>query len=50
MYQADEMRIADCNAEDLRMLINKGILGRLYAHMISLDNLGRLLDLRGSRH
>jgi hypothetical protein len=49
MYQADEMRIADCNAEDLRMLINKGILGRLYAHMISLDNLGRLLDLRGGR-
>jgi len=46
MYQADELRIADQKAEDLRTLIRKGILGRLYAHMISLDNLGRLLDMR----
>jgi hypothetical protein len=46
MYQVDEMRIADLKADDLRMLVKKGILSRLYAHMISLDNLGRLLDLR----
>lgn len=46
MFQVDEQRIANMKADDLRMLIKKGILSRLYAHMISLDNLGRLLDLQ----
>lgn len=46
MYRADEQRLEALKADDLRMLIRKGIMGRLYAHMISLDNLGRLLDMR----
>jgi hypothetical protein len=46
MYRADEQRLEALKADDLRMLIRKGIMGRLYAHMISLDNLGRLLDMK----
>lgn len=44
MHQTDELNIAKLKADDLRMLIKKGIMSRLYAHMMSLDNLGRLLD------
>lgn len=46
MYRVDELRLADLKADELRMLIRKGVMGRIYAHMTSLDNLGRLLDLR----
>ena len=46
MFRVDEQRLEALKADDLRMLIRKGIMGRLYAHMISLDNLGRLLDRR----
>jgi hypothetical protein len=30
-------------------LLRKGILGRVYAHLMSLDNFGRLLDRRAAR-
>lgn len=50
MYRADEALLENLKADELRMLIRKGILGRLYAHMISLDNLGRLLDLQKCSH
>jgi hypothetical protein len=46
MYRADETLLENLKADELRMLIRKGIMGRLYAHMTSLDNLGRLLDMQ----
>ena len=45
MFRVEESRLQNLRADDLRMLIRKGVMGRLYAHMISLDNLPRLLDL-----
>lgn len=44
MYRVEEQLLERLKADDLRMLIGKGIMSRLYAHMISLDNLGALLD------
>jgi len=44
MYRVEEPPLERLKADDLRMLIAKGIMSRLYAHMISLDNLGALLD------
>lgn len=44
MYRVEESLLERLKADDLRMLIGKGIMSRLYAHMISLDNLGALLD------
>lgn len=44
MYRVEEQLLERLKADDLRMLIAKGIMSRLYAHMISLDNLGALLD------
>lgn len=45
LFRGDEGRLDKLRADDLRMLIRTGTLGRLYAQMFSLDNLGRLLDL-----
>jgi hypothetical protein len=36
----------DLPAEKLRELAQNGILSRVYAHLISLANFGRLLDRR----
>jgi SapC len=44
MYRVEEQLLERLKADDLRMLIGKGVMSRLYAHMISLDNLGALLD------
>jgi hypothetical protein len=49
MYRVNEDKLAALNADDLRGLISKGVMGRLYAHMISLDNLAVLLDRRKAR-
>jgi hypothetical protein len=46
MYRVEEALLEKLKADELRMLVRKGIMGRLYAHMISLDNMGRLLDLQ----
>jgi hypothetical protein len=49
MYRISEKELGRLKADTLRMLINKGIMGRLYAHMMSLDRFSALLDLQASR-
>lgn len=49
MYRISETRLGNLKADTLRMLINKGVMTRLYAHMISLDRFARLLDLHSAR-
>lgn len=44
MHRVAEARIEHLNASQLKNLAKKGILGRIYAHLLSLDNFGRLLD------
>lgn len=44
LYRVDEDRMTKLCADDLRTLIRKGAMGRIYAHMISLDNLAKLVD------
>ncbi|MBI3903491.1 MAG: SapC family protein [Nitrosomonadales bacterium] len=43
MYRLSEARLRALEASQLQMLLNKGMLGRLYAHLLSLDNFPRLL-------
>jgi SapC len=43
MYRVDEKRLEFLNATHHRTLLRKGIMGRIYAHLISLDNFGRLV-------
>lgn len=46
MLRVSEAKLGRLKSDTLRMLINKGVMGRLYAHMMSLDRFGRLLDMQ----
>ena len=43
MYRVDEKKLEFLNSAQHRTLIRKGVMGRIYAHLISLDNFARLL-------
>jgi len=46
MHRVDEKRIEHLNVSQFKNLARKGILGRLYAHLVSLENFARLLERR----
>lgn len=46
MFRVDEPKIEQLNSSQLKNLIRKGILGRVYTHLASLDNFNRLLSRR----
>ena len=48
MYRVEEKKLEFLNASQHKNLIKKGIMGRIYAHLISLDNFARLLDRKAS--
>jgi hypothetical protein len=49
MNRVAEAKIEHLNAAQLKNLVKKGILARAYAHLLSLDNFGKLLDRRSAR-
>ncbi|HEY0973212.1 MAG TPA: SapC family protein [Solimonas sp.] len=49
LYRVDETRLADVQARDVRTLLRKGELRAVYAHLLSLENFGRLLDYSQTR-
>ncbi len=46
LHRVNEQKLGALSAEKLKELTQKGILARVYAHLISLGNFGRLLDRR----
>ncbi|MBS1215309.1 MAG: sapC family protein [Proteobacteria bacterium] len=46
MARVDEKKLEFLNAAQMKNLIKKGIMGRLYAHLLSLENFQRLLARR----
>jgi hypothetical protein len=48
MHRVDEKKIEHLNAAQMKNLVKKGIMGRLYVHLLSLDNFARLLDRRAA--
>ncbi len=44
LYRVDEVQLASAQSRDLRTLLKKGELRAIYAHLLSLENFGRLLD------
>jgi hypothetical protein len=48
MHRVDEKRIEHLNASQFKNLASKGILGRIYAHLLSLENFSRLLERRAA--
>jgi hypothetical protein len=49
MYRVVEKNLENLNAAQLKNLMKKGILPRIYIHLVSLENFGRLLDRRAAR-
>ena len=49
MYRVDEKKMEFLNASQHKNLIKKGVMGRIYAHLISIDNFTRLLDRKVAR-
>lgn len=49
LYRVSEAKLAALPPEKLKELAQKGILARVYAHLISLANFGRLLDRRAAQ-
>ena len=49
MHRVAEAKIEHLNASQLKNLVKKGILARVYAHLLSLDNFGKLLDRKATK-
>ena len=49
MFRVEEKKLEFLNASQHKNLLKKGIMGRIYAHLISLDNFARLLDRKVAR-
>ena len=48
MYRVEEKRLENLNAAQQKTLIRKGVMGRIYAHLISLENFARLLNRKAT--
>lgn len=48
MARIQEQKLAALETEKIRSLMERGYLGRIYAHLASLENFQRLLDRRAS--
>ena len=49
MHRIVEAKIEHLNASQLKNLVKKGILSRIYAHLLSLENFARLLDRKATK-
>ena len=49
MYRVVEKNLENLNAAQLKNLLRKGILARIYLHLLSLENFARLLERRAAR-
>jgi SapC len=49
MHRVDEKRLEHLNASQIKNLMRKGIMGRIYTHLLSLDNFNVLLDRKAAR-
>lgn len=49
LYRVDEKKLSNIPARDLRVMLKRGELRWAHAHLDSLDNFGRLLDMGLSR-
>lgn len=44
MHRVNEAKLENLKLDQYRNLVKKGVMGRIYAHLISLENFSRLLD------
>ena len=49
MHRVSEKNLENLNAAQLKNLLRKGLLARIYLHLISLENFARLLERKAAR-
>ena len=49
MYRVNEKALENLNAAQLKNLMRKGVLPRVYIHLVSLENFGRLLERKAGK-
>src|SRR4051812_12055765 len=49
MHRVSEKNLENLNAAQLKNLMRKGFMARVYLHLLSLDNFSRLLERRSAR-
>jgi len=49
MHRIAEKNLENLNTAQIKNLMRKGYLARIYVHLLSLENFGRLLDRKGER-
>jgi hypothetical protein len=49
MHRVSEKNLANLNAAQLKNLMRKGVLARIYVHLLSLENFARLLERKAAR-
>jgi len=49
MYRVNEKNLENLNAAQLKNLLRKGLLARVYIHLLSLENFARLLERKAER-
>jgi hypothetical protein len=50
MHRVAEQNLENLNAAQLKNLVRKGFLARIYVHLLSLDNFSQLLERKAARH
>jgi hypothetical protein len=49
MHRVSEKALENLNAAQLKHLLRKGLMARIYLHLLSLENFSRLLDRKAAR-
>jgi hypothetical protein len=49
MQRVSQKKLEDLNAAQLKNLMRKGVLARIYVHLLSLENFARLLERKAAR-
>ncbi len=49
MFRVDRTNLTQTPGKDLRTLMKRGELRAIYAHLVSLENFARLMDLNAAR-
>jgi hypothetical protein len=49
MHRVDEKKLEHLNSSQIKNLMRKGVMGRIYTHLLSLDNFTTLLERKAAR-
>ena len=48
MHRVDEKKLEHLNSSQIKNLMRKGVMGRIYTHLLSLDNFSGLIERKAA--